>query len=143
LIQYGDEIGGKAKPMLKLDGHDPQIIPFGKVLRKTCMDELPQLFNVLRGEMSLIGPRPPLPYEVREYRLWHKERFDALPGMTGLWQVCGKNRLTFREMIRLDIRYAKRVSFPLDLVILLRTPLAILDQAWGGLNKNKDNPNGA
>ena len=117
-----------AECMLKLDNRDPQIIPFGKLLRKTCLDELPQLVNVLRGEMSLVGPRPPIPYEVTEYSRWHKGRFDAVPGMTGLWQVSGKNRLSFKEMVRLDIRYSRNLSFIGDVKILLMTPLAILSE---------------
>ena len=117
-----------AECMLKLDDHDPQIIPFGKLLRKTCLDELPQLVNVLRGEMSLVGPRPPIPYEVDQYSRWHSGRFDAVPGMTGLWQVSGKNRLTFKEMVRLDIRYTRNLSFIGDVKILLMTPLAILSE---------------
>ena len=115
------------KPMTKLE-HDPQIIPGGNVLRKSCVDELPQLFNVLHGEMSLVGPRPPIPYEVKEYHSWHRGRFEALPGMTGLWQVSGKNRLSFKEMVRLDIRYAKDRSLWMDIKIIFRTPLAILEQ---------------
>ncbi len=118
---------GQEKPMNKLD-NDPQIIPFGKFLRKSCVDELPQLINVLRGEMSLIGPRPSIPYEVENFQCWHKGRFNAVPGMTGLWQVSGKNRLTFREMIRLDIRYRQRQTMWLDVKILLLTPLAIFSQ---------------
>ena len=114
--------------MLKLDKHDPQIIPFGKLLRKTYLDELPQLVNVLRGEMSLVGPRPPIPYEVAEYSRWHKGRFDTIPGMTGLWQVSGKNRLPFKEMVRLDIRYSRNISFIGDVKILLMTPLAIISE---------------
>jgi lipopolysaccharide/colanic/teichoic acid biosynthesis glycosyltransferase len=109
-------------PMEKLDTtSDPRIITGGKVLRKTCIDELPQLFNVLRGEMSLVGPRPCIPYEAEEYLRWHTHRFDILPGMTGLWQVSGKNRLSFEQMIRLDISYAKTMSFLFDLKILLLT----------------------
>jgi lipopolysaccharide/colanic/teichoic acid biosynthesis glycosyltransferase len=107
---------------------DPQIIAFGNVLRESGLDELPQLINVLRGEMSLIGPRPSIPYEVMEYKLWFKDRFDVQPGITGLWQVSGKNRLTFNEMIRLDIQYARNVSFWLDLKILLLTPYAVWSQ---------------
>lgn len=122
-------------PMAKLD-HDPQIIPFGRILRKTCMDELPQLFNVLRGDMSLVGPRPPIPYEVKEYDSWHRGRFNALPGMTGLWQVSGKNKLSFREMVRLDIRYTRERSLWMDIKILFRTPLAIFGQIRDGL-RNK------
>lgn len=109
-------------PMEKLDGGaDPRIIPGGKILRVACVDELPQLFNVLQGEMSLVGPRPCIPYEAEEYLRWHNHRFDILPGMTGLWQVSGKNRLTFEQMIRLDIAYMKRMSLLLDLKILLLT----------------------
>jgi lipopolysaccharide/colanic/teichoic acid biosynthesis glycosyltransferase len=112
------------KPMMKLDNH-PNIILLGKVLRKTCLDEIPQLINVLRGEMSLIGPRPPLAYELQRYPKWYLTRFSVLPGMTGLWQVSGKNLLSFDEMARLDIRYARRMSLWLDLLILLKTPVAI------------------
>jgi lipopolysaccharide/colanic/teichoic acid biosynthesis glycosyltransferase len=112
-------------PMFKKE-NPSQIIPFGKILRNTCLDEIPQLINVFRGEMSLIGPRPPIPYEVKEYLQWHNHRFDSLPGMTGLWQVSGKNNLSFREMIRLDIRYSNKISFLLDMKILLRTPQAII-----------------
>jgi lipopolysaccharide/colanic/teichoic acid biosynthesis glycosyltransferase len=126
LIHNGVEGEGSSKVMVKID--DPQIIPRGVFLRSTCIDELPQLFNVLRGEMSLVGPRPPIPYEVEEYVRWHTGRFDAVPGLTGLWQVSGKNRLTFRDMARLDIRYARQMSFSLDVTILLMTPLAIFYQ---------------
>ena len=114
--------------MSKLDDSNPQIIPFGKLLRKTYLDELPQLINVLRGEMSLVGPRPPIPYEVVEYIKWHNGRFDAIPGMTGLWQVSGKNKLSFQEMVRLDISYSRNLSFLCDLKILLLTPVAILSE---------------
>ena len=114
-------------PMVKLDaGVDPRIIPFGKILRRTCLDELPQLLNVLRGDMSLVGPRPCMPYEAQEYQNWQKRRFEAVPGMTGLWQVSGKNKTTFTEMIRLDIAYAENVSFLSDLSILVRTIPAII-----------------
>ena len=89
---------------------------------------MPQLLNVLRGEMSLVGPRPPIPYEVAEYIKWHNGRFDAIPGMTGLWQVSGKNKLPFQEMVRLDISYSRNLSFLLDLKILLLTPFAILSE---------------
>jgi lipopolysaccharide/colanic/teichoic acid biosynthesis glycosyltransferase len=117
--------GGDA--MEKLDsGRDPRIIPFGRFLRQSCLDELPQLFNVLGGTMSLVGPRPCLPYEAREYDVWHRRRFAAMPGMTGLWQVKGKNRTTFREMIRLDIAYIRMLSFRLDVMILLKTVSVVL-----------------
>ncbi len=116
-------------PMTKLDGgKDRRIIPFGRLLRVTAIDELPQLFNVLLGEMSLVGPRPCIPYEYEEYHLWHRNRVDAVPGLTGLWQVNGKNRTTFKQMMRLDIRYAREMSLWLDISILVRTVPAILMQ---------------
>ncbi len=115
-------------PMAKLDEDNPAIIPMGGLLRKSCIDELPQLFNVLAGDMSLVGPRPVIPYEVKEYLPWHFGRFDVLPGLTGLWQVRGKNRLSFNEMVRLDVRYARSISPTLDLEIMLRTPMVILEQ---------------
>jgi lipopolysaccharide/colanic/teichoic acid biosynthesis glycosyltransferase len=122
------EVEGKHDVMQKLDNENTAIIRFGGFLRATCLDELPQLINVLRGDMSLVGPRPCLPYEAREFLQWHAGRFDNVPGMTGLWQVSGKNRTTFREMIRYDIRYGNQLSFWLDLKILARTIPAILRQ---------------
>jgi lipopolysaccharide/colanic/teichoic acid biosynthesis glycosyltransferase len=113
--------------MTKLDAlRDPRIFAFGNIIRRSYVDELPQLFNVLRGDMSLVGPRPCLPYEMQEYRLWQTRRFDSLPGMTGLWQVSGKNKTTFKEMMRFDISYSRRCSFWLDVSVLLRTVPAIL-----------------
>lgn len=110
------------KPMTKLDQRqDPRIFPLGRILRQTCLDELPQLFNVLRGDMSLVGPRPCLPYEAQHFQRWQRRRFDCVPGMTGLWQVSGKNETTFKDMIRMDIAYASKRSFFLDLKILLKT----------------------
>jgi lipopolysaccharide/colanic/teichoic acid biosynthesis glycosyltransferase len=109
---------------------DPRITPIGKFIRKTSLDELPQLWNVLRGEMSLVGPRPPIPYEVSCYDFWHKRRvLEVKPGMTGLWQVRGRSRTTFDEMVRLDLRYARKWSLWLDFKILLETPLAVLKGA--------------
>lgn len=124
------QIGCQA--MLKLDDENPDIILLGTYLRKTCIDELPQLINVIRGDMSLVGPRPVIPYEADEYLRWNKGRFDVTPGMTGLWQVSGKNRLTFNEMIRLDIRYGREMSPKLDSLILLKTPLAVLGEIDAG-----------
>jgi lipopolysaccharide/colanic/teichoic acid biosynthesis glycosyltransferase len=116
--------------MEKLDeGRDSRIIPCGRFLRQACLDELPQLFNVLGGTMSLVGPRPCLPYEAREFEAWCRRRFAAVPGMTGLWQVSGKNRTTFKEMIRLDIAYIRNASFCLDVKILLRTVSVLLGLA--------------
>ena len=106
---------------------DPRVTPLGRLLRRTSLDELPQLLNVLRGEMSLVGPRPPLPYEFSCYDLWHLRRMiDVKPGITGLWQVSGRSRTSFDEMVRLDLQYAKKWSLRLDLVILLRTPGAVV-----------------
>ncbi len=112
--------------MEKLDEHDPRIYFGARLLRLLCLDELPQLYNVVRGEMSLVGPRPCIPYEAAEYQRWHRHRFSILPGLTGLWQVSGKNKLSFAEMIRLDIRYEKTMSLGVDLVIILRTIPTIL-----------------
>ncbi len=114
-------------PLLKLDAVDPRIFPGGRFLRKSCIDELPQIFHVFRGEMSLVGPRPCLPYEAKEFLRWHNHRFDVLPGMTGLWQVSGKNKLTFTQMLRLDISYANSMSLKNDIKIILMTIPAIFD----------------
>jgi lipopolysaccharide/colanic/teichoic acid biosynthesis glycosyltransferase len=106
---------------------DPRVTRVGAFLRRTSLDELPQLINVLRGEMSLVGPRPPIPYEVDTYQTWHRRRvLEAKPGITGLWQVSGRSRVGFDEMVRLDVRYAMRRSFWLDLKILLLTPRAVI-----------------
>ena len=116
-------------PMMKMDSHgDPRIIPFGLFLRASGLDELPQLINVLRGEMSLVGPRPCLPYEYDKYLPWQKERFGTVPGLTGLWQVSGKNKTTFVEMIQLDIKYAKNKTLWWDLKIILMTIPALVIQ---------------
>lgn len=105
---------------------DPRVTPVGRFLRKTSLDELPQFINVLKGEMSLVGPRPPIPYEVEVYDVWHRRRFlEVKPGITGLWQVEGRSRTKFDEMVRLDLRYAKTWSPWLDIKILLRTPRAV------------------
>jgi len=106
---------------------DPRITPVGKWIRRTSLDELPQFFNVLGGDMSLVGPRPPLPYEVEAYDVWHRRRLlEARPGITGLWQVNGRCRTKFDEMVRLDLQYARKQSLLLDVKILLRTPAAVL-----------------
>ncbi len=126
------------KPMKKLDlKDDARIIPFGKILRQTAIDELPQLINILRGEMSIVGPRPCLPYEADKYLLWHCRRFDVRPGLTGLWQVSGKNKTTFSQMIRFDISYARKISLWLDLKIIFKTIPAIIDQVMDGREKTK------
>lgn len=116
-------------PMTKLDvQQDPRLVPFGALLRATGLDELPQLLNVLRGEMSIVGPRPCIPYEYELYEPWHQRRFDAVPGLTGLWQVSGKNRTTFERMIELDIEYSRRLSLALDLKIIAKTLPALWTQ---------------
>jgi lipopolysaccharide/colanic/teichoic acid biosynthesis glycosyltransferase len=118
-------------PMAKLDSEgDSRIIFGGRLLRKSCIDELPQLYNILRGEMGLVGPRPCIPYEAEEYLIWHAKRFDIVPGLTGLWQVSGKNNLTFKQMIRLDIEYEQNLSFWLDAKILVSTIPTILQMVF-------------
>jgi lipopolysaccharide/colanic/teichoic acid biosynthesis glycosyltransferase len=107
--------------------NDPRITKVGKFLRRTSLDELPQFLNVLKGEMSLVGPRPPIPYELAAYQTWHRRRvLEVKPGITGLWQVTGRSRVNFDEMVRLDLRYATTWSPVLDFTILLRTPLAVI-----------------
>ena len=106
--------------------NDPRVTPVGKLLRKTSLDELPQFINVLRGEMSLVGPRPPIPYEYEHYDIWHKRRaWEVKPGITGLWQIKGRSKTTFNQMARLDLQYLKKWSLWLDLSILIRTPWAV------------------
>jgi lipopolysaccharide/colanic/teichoic acid biosynthesis glycosyltransferase len=107
--------------------NDPRITPIGHFLRRSSLDELPQFFNVLTGQMSLVGPRPPIPYEVEVYEMWHRRRLLAVkPGITGLWQVQGRSRTTFDEMVRLDLQYARTWSVWMDLRILLQTPRAMV-----------------
>ena len=107
--------------------NDPRITRIGQFLRKTSLDELPQFWNVLKGDMSLVGPRPPLPYEADAYDIWHRRRLlHAKPGITGLWQVTGRSRTTFDEMVRLDLRYIESSSLWLDIKILLNTPAVVM-----------------
>jgi lipopolysaccharide/colanic/teichoic acid biosynthesis glycosyltransferase len=116
---------GNGKGVYKLT-KDSRITCVGCFLRRTSLDELPQLFNVLRGEMSLVGPRPAIAYEVEAYDMWHRRRiFEAKPGITGLWQVSGRSRVNFDEMVRLDLQYARTWSPWTDLKILMRTPVAM------------------
>jgi exopolysaccharide production protein ExoY len=115
-------------PMQKLDDNDARIIRCGQLLRASGLDELPQIFNVLRGEMSLIGPRPCIPYEFEKYRTQDSRRFDAVPGITGLWQVSGKNSTTFRQMIDLDVAYVTRLTLRQDLGIVFRTLPVLIKQ---------------
>ena len=116
-------------PMTKLDsGKDDRLIPAGNWIRAAGLDELPQIINILRGDMSIVGPRPCISYEYDLYEPWQRRRSDAPPGLTGLWQVSGKNRTTFDQMIRFDIEYARRMSLWLDTCIVARTGPAILRQ---------------
>jgi lipopolysaccharide/colanic/teichoic acid biosynthesis glycosyltransferase len=120
-----DKSEGSDKPVYKLV-KDPRVTFIGGFLRKTSLDELPQFWNVLRGDMSLVGPRPPVPYEFEVYDIWHRRRvLEVRPGVTGLWQVSGRNRTRFDEMVRLDLRYCRSWSIWLDIKILLATPWAV------------------
>ena len=121
-------IGGELRPAAKLNKlvDDPRVTAVGRVLRRLSIDELPQLLNVLKGDMSLVGPRPALPYEVARYDDWHRRRLEVRPGVTGLWQVSGRSRLTFEEMIHLDVHYIENWTPLTDLKIVLRTVPAVL-----------------
>ncbi|MBT6435161.1 MAG: sugar transferase [Deltaproteobacteria bacterium] len=118
--------GGEAKEAVHKIIDDPRIFKVGKFIRRYSVDELPQLFNVFRGDMSLIGPRPALAYEVEVYSEWHRRRFEAPPGITGLWQVSGRNRLSFEQMVELDIEYLENWTLGTDLRILIRTVSVVL-----------------
>jgi lipopolysaccharide/colanic/teichoic acid biosynthesis glycosyltransferase len=127
--RYLEQLIHGDRPMTKLDNSgDPRIISGGRILRAMGLDELPQLFNVLRGEMSLVGPRPCTPNEFVRYQAWQQERVNAAPGLTGYWQVNGKNKTTFTEMINMDIYYTKNLSLWLDLVIIFKTFPAVTAQ---------------
>jgi len=125
---YLDNLVGSRAPMMKLDSKgDNRLIAGGWILRATGLDELPQVINILKGEMSVVGPRPCIQYEYEKYEPRQRERFNAVPGLTGLWQVSGKNRTTFEEMIDLDIRYSKTCSFWLDVrIILMTVPVLVM-----------------
>jgi len=115
----------RSNGMYKLE-NDPRVTRIGRFLRKSSLDELPQFFNVLRGDMSLVGTRPPLPYEFERYRMWHRRRIlEIKPGITGLWQVKGRSRTTFDQMVRMDLRYAKTRTLWLDIKLILQTPVAM------------------
>lgn len=122
----GQSAGKNGEDQFKIKD-DPRITRIGKFLRRTSLDELPQLINVLKGEMSLVGPRPPIPYELAAYQTWHRRRvLEAKPGITGVWQITGRSRVRFDDMVRMDLRYAMAWSPWLDLKILLRTPFAVI-----------------
>lgn len=123
-----DELGAQS---LKLQS-DPRITGLGKILRGLGLDELPQMINVLRGEMSLVGPRPPLAYEYELYNDWHKQRLQVTPGITGLWQVTAHNQVPFDDMVRIDLAYIESMSLWLDLWIMILTPLEMIRGKGGG-----------
>jgi exopolysaccharide production protein ExoY len=127
-------------PMTKLDAvGDSRLAPIGRILRASGLDELPQIFNVLRGEMSLVGPRPCLPSEFANYESWQRERVNVLPGLTGYWQVNGKNKTTFSEMIAMDLFYLKNMSILLDLKIMLKTFAVIAEQLFESRSARRGN----
>ncbi len=132
LIAHGRAAGEhNGRAVYKLDG-DPRVTRAGRLLRKTSLDEVPQLLNVLLGTMSLVGPRPPLPYEVEQYQPWHHERLAGPPGITGHWQVYGRSRVTFDEMVRMDVTYLSRPSLRTDLKLIILTLPAVLFAGGGG-----------
>ena len=129
--RYFQELMRADCPMTKLDARgDPRLAPFGRFLRASGLDELPQIFNVLCGEMSLVGPRPCLPNEFAHYEPWQRERVNGLPGLTGYWQVNGKNKTTFNQMVAMDLFYLKNLSILLDLKIMLKTCTVIAGQLF-------------
>ena len=110
---------------------DPRVTSIGAWLRKTSLDELPQLFNIIKGEMSLVGPRPPISYEIENYQPWHMERLKAVPGLTGIWQVSGRSLVSFDDMVRMDIRYINQWTFWQDFAIILKTVPVVLRGTGG------------
>jgi lipopolysaccharide/colanic/teichoic acid biosynthesis glycosyltransferase len=129
--RYYEELIRTNRPMIKLDANgDPRLAPFGRILRASGLDELPQIFNVLAGEMSLVGPRPCLPNEFAKYEPWQRERLNGLPGLTGLWQVSGKDKTTFNEMVKMDLAYLSKMSILLDVKIMLKTTVTIARQVF-------------
>jgi len=134
LLIEGEKNGDHEKPgVWRKLSNDPRITPLGAFLRKTSLDELPQLFNVLKGEMTLVGPRPPIPYEYRKYETWHKRRvLEVKPGITGLWQVKGRSATTFDNMVRMDLKYSQQWSLWLDLKLLSQTPLTVFSTRGAG-----------
>lgn len=123
---HNGQVEGSIQPVYKMT-NDPRITRIGRILRRTSLDELPQFLNVLKGEMSLVGPRPPLAYEYEEYDVWHRRRvLEAKPGITGLWQVRGRSRVRFDDMVRLDLQYVREWSLWLDIRILMATPRAVV-----------------
>jgi lipopolysaccharide/colanic/teichoic acid biosynthesis glycosyltransferase len=134
---YLESLMVNGKPMEKLDLKDQRIIPGGLFLRASGLDELPQIFNIIKGEMSFVGPRPCVPYEYKKFRPEHRARFDAVPGLTGLWQVSGKNSTTFQQMIDMDIDYSRRLSLRHDFVILVLTFPVLFKQVFEMIRKKR------
>jgi len=131
MIQNNRDPRSLGKDTLKLES-DPRITGLGKYMRRLSIDELPQFFNVLRGEMSLVGPRPSLPYEYEVYKDWHKKRVLVLPGITGLWQVTARNQVSFDDQVRLDLAYIKYMSLWMDIKIIIKTPFEMIRGKGGG-----------
>jgi lipopolysaccharide/colanic/teichoic acid biosynthesis glycosyltransferase len=125
LIKQNTRPRDLGRDTLKLEA-DPRITGLGKILRSFGLDELPQLINVLKGEMSIVGPRPPLDYELEVYEEWHKKRFSVLPGITGVWQVTAHNIVSFDEMVQIDLNYIRKANLWLDLKVMLLTPIEML-----------------
>ncbi len=124
--EYDGNAGNGSKPVYKMT-NDPRVTRIGRFLRRTSLDEFPQFINVLKGDMSLVGPRPPLAYEYLQYDIWQRRRvIESKPGITGLWQVKGRSRVRFDDMVRLDLRYGSAWSLWLDMQILMQTPRAVL-----------------
>jgi lipopolysaccharide/colanic/teichoic acid biosynthesis glycosyltransferase len=127
--KYCENLIDSNAPMAKLDDkRDPRVIPGGWLLRASGMDELPQIINVIKGDMSLVGPRPCVTYEYEKFLPWQQERFSAMPGLTGLWQVSGKNQITYEQMLRMDVRYVQTISWWLDCKIMFLTAPTLFGQ---------------
>lgn len=141
--EYVQSLMQNGAAMHKLDDRDSRLIPLGGLMRASGLDELPQIFNVIAGQMSLVGPRPCTVLEFSRYQSWQKERVHATPGLTGYWQVRGKNRTTFDEMIRMDLHYVTASSLWLDCEIILRTPFALVRQVLESFLKKKNAPGDA
>jgi lipopolysaccharide/colanic/teichoic acid biosynthesis glycosyltransferase len=126
--ELGDNSGSADMYNIYKMSSDPRVTPLGRLLRRTSLDELPQFLNVLKGEMSLVGPRPPIYYEYERYDIWHRRRvLEGKPGITGVWQVKGRSRTTFDQMVRMDLKYQREWSLWLDIKLILQTPWALLN----------------